>query len=105
MPYPSHPAAARERRHDRLEDAALALAALRKAVIGGDRLAIETFCLALARRLAAAPLADDDADEIRATIGLVEARLEFGVHERLRRFLLPLVTALELQFEAAERDL
>ena len=47
----------------------------------------------------------DDADEIRATIGLIEARVKFGIHERLRKFLLPLVAAVERQLEEAEKDL
>lgn len=104
MHCPAHLTREEERRLDRLEDAGLALAALRKAIARGDRISIETFCWAFLRRLAAAPLVEDDAEEIRATMGLLEARIEFGVHERLRRFLLPLVTAVELQLEEAEKD-
>ncbi len=105
MHRPAHLAAAEERRFDRLEDLASSSAALRKAVLRGDRVAVETFCGGLLRRLALAPLEDDDADEIRATLGLLEARVRFGIHARLRRFLLPLVTAIERQIEEAEQDL
>jgi len=105
MHRPAHPAAAEERRLDRLEDAGLALAALRRSVARGDRASIETFCLSFARRLAAAPLDGDDADEIRATIGLIQARAMFGIHERLRKFLLPLVAAVEMQLEEAEKEI
>ena len=100
----SRSARERERALDCLEDAGLALAALRRAVARGDRAAIETLCRAFARRLDAAPLDGDDAEEIRATIDLIEARVRFGVHERLRKFLLPLVAAAERQLEEAEKD-
>lgn len=99
------PAARQDLLLDRLDDLAAATAALRKAVGRGDRVAIETACWSLTRRLAAAPLEGDDEDEIRATVGLIEARVRFGLHERLRKFLLPLVAAVELQIEAAEKDL
>ncbi len=105
MHRPAHLAAAAEQRLDRLQDAGSAAAALRRAVARGDRVAVETFCRLLARRLALAPIESDDADEIRATIGLLEARVKFGIHQRLRRFLLPLVAAVESQIEEAEKDL
>jgi hypothetical protein len=94
-----------QRRLERLEDVASAVAALRRAIAQGDRLSIETFCWALARRLARAPLDGDDVDEICATIHLIEAQVKFGLHERLRKFLLPLATAIERQLEEAEKDL
>ncbi len=105
MHRPANPSTEQERRLDRREDASLALAALRRAVARGDRIAIETACWTLLRRLAAALLDGDDQDEIQATIGLVEARVKFGIHERLRKFLLPLVAAIERQLEEAEKDL
>ena len=104
MHRPANPTPTEELRLDLLEDVAAAAAALRKAITGEDRLAIETFCFSLARRLAAAPLDGDDRDEIRATIGLIADRVKFGIHQRLRKFLLPLATAIELQIEAAEND-
>ena len=105
MHRPARPTADQERRLDRLEEAGLALAALRKALARGDRTAIETFCLGFHRRLALAPLEGDDADEIDATVALIEARVKFGIHQRLRRFLLPLAAAVERQLEEAEKDL
>ena len=99
------PARQEQSRLDRLEDLGLALAALRRAVVRGDRIAIETACWALVRRLAVAPIDGDDEDEIRATVRLIEARVKFGVHERLRKFLLPLVSAAQQQLEEAEKDL
>ncbi len=104
MHRPANPTREEERRLDRREDLGLALAALRRSIARGDRTAIETFCFSCTRRLAAAGLDGDDEEEIRATIGLIEARVKFGVHQRLRKFLLPLVTALELQLEEAEKD-
>ncbi len=104
MHRPAHLSREEEQRLDRLQDVGSALAALRKAVAQGDRVSIETTCWTLARRLAAVPIDSDDEDEICATIRLVEAQVKFGLHQRLRRFLLPLVTAIELQIEAAERN-
>jgi hypothetical protein len=104
MHRPAHPTPEEETRLDRLEDASLALAALRKATARGDRIAIETCCWTFGRRLARAPLDGGDADEIRATVGLIAARVKFGIHERLRKFLLPLVAAIERQLEEAEKD-
>jgi len=105
MHRPAHLAADQERRLDRLEDLASAAAGLRKAIDRGDRAAVETFCFSLARRLALVPLDRGDEDKIRATIALIEARVKFGIHQRLRRFLLPLAAAVEGQIEAAEKDL
>jgi hypothetical protein len=105
MRHPQHPTPDHERQADRLQDLAAALAALRKAVAGGDRPAVENGCRTLVRRLAAAALPGDDETEIRATIGLLEAQVRFGIQARLRRFLLPLVSALERQVEEAEMDL
>jgi hypothetical protein len=105
MRQPQHLAADRQRQFDRLDDVALASAALRAAVARRDRVAIETCCASLARRLALSPIDFDDADEIRATIRLIEAQVKFGVHERLRKFLQPLVAAVECQIEEAERNL
>ena len=104
MHRPAHLAAAEEWRFDRLEDLASASAALRKAVLRGDRVAVETFCGGLLRRLALAPLEDDDADEIRAMSASSKARVRFGpcAAETLP---LPLVTAIERQIEEAEQDL
>jgi len=104
MHRPADPMREEEQRRDRLEDAGLALAALRRSVARGDRLAIETFCLSFTRRLAAAAIDGDDEDEIRATIELIAARLKFGIHQRLRKFLLPLVAAAEVQLEEAEKE-
>jgi hypothetical protein len=103
--HPDHPTAAEEQRLDRLQDLGSALDSLRRAIVRGDRISIETFCWTLARRLAVSPIDGDDEDEIRATIGLIEARVKFGIHQRLRNFLLPLVAALEGQIEEAEKDL
>jgi hypothetical protein len=105
MHQPAHLSAAEERRLDRLEDVGSALASLRQAIVRGDRISIETFCWTLARRLAVSPIEGDDEDEICATIGLIEARVKFGIHQRLRNFLLPLVAAIEGQIEEAEKDL
>ena len=104
MHRPAHPTRAEEERLDRRADLGLALAALRRSLARGDRLAVETYCHSFVRRLAAAAYAADDADEIHATLDLLAARVQFGLHERLRKFLLPLVTALELQVEAAEEE-
>ena len=100
-----YPSADDQRRLDRLDDVAAAVALLRRAVAHGDRIAIETFCWTLARRLAAAHLDADDQDTITATVRLIEAQVKFGIHQRLRKFLLPLVTALELQIEEAEKEI
>ncbi|MGO9114332.1 MAG: hypothetical protein ACLP9L_34380 [Thermoguttaceae bacterium] len=105
MHHPANLTAREERRLDRLEDVGSALTALRKAIERGDRISIETFCWTLARRLAVSPIDGNDQDEICGTIGLIEARVKFGIHERLRQFLLPLVAALEGQIEEAEKDL
>lgn len=104
MHRPSHLARQEEERLDRRQDAGLALAALRRGVARGDRLAIQTYCFSFTRRLAAAALDGGDEDEIRATVAHLEARVQYGVHERLRKFLLPLVAALETQLEEAEKD-
>ncbi len=101
----TRPTAADQRRLDSLEDVGSALASLRNAIARGDRISIETFCFSLARRLALSPIRGDDEDEILATIGLIEARIKFGIHERLRNFLLPLAAAIEGQLEEAEKDL
>ena len=105
MRQPAHPTAAEQRRFDRLEDVGAAVASLGKAIVRGDRISIETFCWTLARRLAVSPIDVDDEDEICATIRLIEVRVKFGIHERLRTFLLPLVAAIEQQIEEAEKDL
>ncbi len=105
MHRPANLTADEERRLDRLEDVASAAAALRRAVARCDRPAIETFCRSLVRRLALAPLEGDDKDEIGATVGLIEARVKFGIHQRLRRLLLPLAAAVERQIEEAEKVL
>ena len=104
MHRPANPTTQQEGRLDRLEDLGLALAALRKTIIRGDRVAVEIACWAFARRLADAPLDGDDRDEIRAALGLIEARVKFGLYERLRKFLLPLIAAIERQLEEAEKD-
>jgi hypothetical protein len=105
MHRPAHLTQEEQQRFDRLDDVASALASLRKAIVRGDRLAIETFCWTLARRLAFSPIEGDDQDEICATIRLIEAQVKFGLHERLRKFLLPLASAIEVQIEEAERNL
>ncbi len=105
MRRPAHVPAEQERRHDRLDDLGLAIDALGRTIARGDRLAIETACWTIARRLTAAAIEGDDAEEISATVGLIEARVRFGVHERLRRFLLPLAAAVQRQVEEAESDL
>ena len=105
MHQPANPSPEQHRRLDRLEDAGLALAALRRAIARGDRIAIETACRTFTGRLALAPLEAGDADEIRATLGLIEARVKFGLHPRLPKFLRPLAAAIELQLEEAEKDL
>jgi hypothetical protein len=105
MRRPEYPSALDQCRLDRLDDLASAVASLRRAVAQGDRIAVETCCWIVARRLAAAPIEGDDQDEISATVRLVEAQVKFGMHQRLRKFLLPLVTALELQIEEAEKEL
>ena len=104
MHGPANPTAEQDRRLDRLEDAGLALAALRKAIAQGDRVWIETFCWTFARRLAAGADRRRRREEISATIGLIEARVKFGVHQRLRKFLLPLAAAVQRQLEEAEKE-
>jgi hypothetical protein len=85
-----------------MEDLARTLAALRRAVRSRGRIDVETFCDCLVRRLAAAPIPSDDRDEMAATIDLVRQRVKYGLHERLRKFLLPLVEAVEKQMEMSE---
>jgi hypothetical protein len=104
MRQPQHLSHEQQRQCDRLQDVGSALAAVRKAAAGGDRLAIQASCGSLARRLAVAPIDGGDEDEICATIRLIETRTKFGVPPRLRRFLLPLVAAVEWQIEEAEAD-
>jgi len=101
----AHLTAEEELRFDRFEDLGCALDGLRQAIGGGDRISIETHCWTLVRRLGVAPIDGDDEHEICATVRLIEARVKCGVYERLRKFLLPLVAAIERQIEEAEKDL
>ncbi len=90
-----------EAQADRLEDLSRTLASLRRAVTTGDRIAIETYCLAFCRRLQPSPIRLDDAEELRALATHLASRVKFGVCERLRKFLIELVSALECQLEIA----
>jgi hypothetical protein len=99
MRHPQHLTAAEQCRADRLENLARSLGLLRRAVARRGRGDVETFCDGLAARLAAAPLADDDRAEIAAVVDLVRQRVRYGLHERLRKLLLPLVAAMENQLE------
>ena len=57
-----------EAQADRLEDLSRTLASLRRAVTTGDRIAIETYCLAFCRRLQPSPIRLDDAEELRHSL-------------------------------------
>jgi hypothetical protein len=105
MRQPQHLSHDRERELDRLHDLSLATAALERAVAQGGREGVEACCRALEERLSSTTIPLCDQDEIRATLGLIRAQARFGVRPRLRKFLRPLVAALETQLEEAERDL
>ena len=104
MHRPEHLTTRQERRLDRLEDCR---GRGRAPQGGGPRRSDRRRDLLLLARPAAgaAPIDGDDEEEIRATLGLIEARVRFGIHERLRAFLLPLVAAVERQIEEAEKDI
>ena len=59
-------------------------------------------CRCFLRRLVDAPLPLDDRAEIAAAVELLQDRVKYGLHARLRKLLLPLVTAVESQMEIGE---
>ncbi len=102
MRHPQHATHALCRPLDRLEDLACTLALVRRAVrerAAGD---VRNHCRGLLRRLADAPLPPDDRAEIAAVVELLHDRVKYGLHDRLRKLLLPLVTAAESQMEVSE---
>ena len=60
---------------------------------------VETFCRAFLRRLSDAEIPLDDRAEIAAVVELLQDRAKYGLSERLRKLLLPLVAAVESQME------
>ena len=105
MHRPENLSREQERQCERSENISMALGHLRKSVECGDRLRIETACFGLAGRIYGSPdINVDDAEEIGRTLLFIKNRLKFGLHERLRKFLSPLVTAVEAQIEEAEKE-
>jgi hypothetical protein len=102
MRHPQNPTTDRQRRLDRQEDLALTLALVRRAL--AERVAgeVQARCRAFLRRLADSPLPPDDRAEIAAVVELLQDRVKYGLHRRLRKLLLPLVTAVETQMELGE---
>ena len=63
---------------------------------------VQARCRGFLRRLDDAPLPLDDLAEIAAAVELIQDRVKYGLHQRLRKLLLPLVTAVESQMEVSE---
>ena len=102
MRRPQHPARRDELQLDAREDLARTLALLRLAVRQQCRANVESFCRALLRRLDDGEIPLDDRAEIAAVVELLRDRVKYGLTERLRKLLLPLVAAVESQMEASE---
>jgi hypothetical protein len=102
MRRPQHPARRDEERLDHREDLVRALSLVRLAVRQRNRIDVETNCRAFLRRLDAAEIPLDDRAEISAVVELLIDRVKYGLSERLRMLLLPLVAAVESQMEASE---
>ena len=105
MSHPQNATRANESRADRIEDLDLAVASLRRAVQGGDRIRIETACVRVMREVnSAIGTGGEDREEICAVVNLIQRRVERFVTERQRLFLVPLVDAIDKMCEVAERD-
>jgi hypothetical protein len=102
MRYPENPSRDRQRTLDRDDDLAAALALLRRAMQRQARTDVEGSCRGLLRRLAAAALPADDRAEVVAVVELLMDRVKYGLSQRLRKLLLPLVAAIETQMEICE---
>jgi hypothetical protein len=86
-------------RLDCREDLVRTLALVRLAVGERSRREVETACRALLRRLARAEMPLDDRAEMTAVVELLIDRVKYGLTDRLRKLLLPLVAAVESQME------
>jgi hypothetical protein len=102
MRRPQHAARRDQDRIDCREDLARTLSLVRLAVRQRNRIDVETNCRAFLRRLDAAEVPLDVRAEIAAVIELLIDRVKYGLSERLRKLLLPLVAAVENQMEESE---
>jgi hypothetical protein len=102
MRHPQNPTSERQRRLDRLEDLTLTLALVRRALVERAAGDVQARCRCFLRRLDDAPLPPDDRAEIAAAVEFIQDRVKYGLHQRLRRLLLPLVAAVESQMEMSE---
>jgi hypothetical protein len=102
MRRPQHATCRDLQQLDCREDLVHALARVRLAVKQRGRLDVETSCRGLLRRLADAEMPLDDRAEISAIVELLIDRVKYGLTERLRKLLLPLVAAMESQMEESE---
>jgi hypothetical protein len=102
MRRPQHPARRDQLLLDGREELVHALALLRLVVRQRCRADVETCCRAFLRRLDDAEVPLDDRAEIAAVVELLQDRVKYGLTERLRKLLLPLVAAVEKQMEVGE---
>jgi hypothetical protein len=102
MRRPQHPARRDQLVLDSREDLVRTLALLRLAVRRRNRGDVETSCRAFLRRLGGAEIPLDDRAEIAVVVELLQDRVKYGLTDRLRKLLLPLVAAVESQMEVCE---
>ena len=102
MRCPQYPRRRDQERFDCREDLVRTLALLRLAVREQSRRDVETVCRSFLRRLSAAEMPLDDRAEMAAVVELLQDPHKYGLSERLRKLLLPLVAAVESQMEASE---
>jgi hypothetical protein len=101
MRRPQYPLQCDQPSFDAREDLVQTLALLRRAVRERGRADVETYCRAFLRRLADVEIRLDDRAEMSALVELLQDRAKYGLTERLRKLLLPLVAAVECQMEAS----
>ncbi len=104
MQRPQYPSRRDQPQLDQREDLVRTLALLRRAVRERGRADVETFCRAFLRRLSDAEVRLDDRAEISALVELLQDRVKYGLTDRLRKLLLPLVAAVESQMEISDEQ-
>ncbi len=102
MRRPQYPLRRDQSSFDAREDLVQTLALLRRAVRERGRADVETYCRAFLRRLADVEIRLDDRAEMSALVELLQDRAKYGLTDRLRKLLLPLVAAVECQMEICD---
>ena len=87
-----------------IDDLGLAVESLRRAVTSKTRACIHAMCDYVECCMTTSTIDGDDEDEITAVLALIKYRVQFGVYERLRQMLLPLVDAIHSMIERAEEN-